>query len=519
MLETPGFRFKGADLSVNSNDISISKSDGIAPGESLEVRANIYNLGMDPGKEVAVALVMSLPGGTNPVEVARITVPEVPLYGPTPVKFPWIAVPGEHALRVVIDPDKKLEENSRFNNEALITVKVPGKDTPPKLEIRSPDQGQKFSKPKVQLDASGIDESGISLMEYRIDGGLWTQRQGSDRLSEEVTIQPGDHTIFFRATDVSGNQITESRTISVTFDKPVLILLEPADGAIIDQNIVTAKIELGDPAKIACVEARTGGGAWRDIPIAGEKASSFKIPAEFGRQSLEVKAVDVNGVEASISRSIDVTSQADEPIQQMPQKSPEQVPEGTPREEIPGGILFEGLNWTVVDDPSPSEPSKWVVKDDKLQQLSNIFRTDREYEFWQGTHIFAGSDSSTDYELSFDISSSDDDGIGAIVRYQDRNNYYRFILVQDSANRGPFRRLEKFEKGQRTLLAEDKNGYTPGQIYHFEFKAIEDALEVWMDGIKILSARDSSFGSGKAGFVAYASPGLSIWNIKINDSV
>ena len=182
-----------------------------------------------------------------------------------------------------------------------------------------------------------------------------------------------------------------------------------------------------------------------------------------------------------------------------------------------GGIPIVAASWTIVDDPYPSEPSQWVVQDNALKQLSNIYRTDREYEFYQGTHIVAGSLDWTDYVLSFDMKSADNDGIGAIVRYQDKDNYYRFITVQDSGNHGPFRRFEKFVNGVRTVLAEDKIGYLSVQVYHMQFKAIGNALEVWMDGSKILSASDQTFKSGKIGFLSYASKGLGIANVKVVD--
>jgi hypothetical protein len=178
-------------------------------------------------------------------------------------------------------------------------------------------------------------------------------------------------------------------------------------------------------------------------------------------------------------------------------------------------LFLDGFEWTVVDDPSPSEPSQWVVQNGTLQQLSNIFRKDREYEFWQGTHVVAGSLDWTDYILSFDMTPVDDDGVGALVRYQDKDNYYRFVMVQDSANQGPFRLLEKFVNGERIVLANDSQGYIPGKTYQFQFKVVGDSQEVWMSGERILTAKDDTFKSGKLGFMAYASPSLTIQNIKV----
>ncbi|MDO8942861.1 MAG: CARDB domain-containing protein, partial [Desulfobacterales bacterium] len=269
VFDTPGFRFKGMDLGVNSNDLSISRPGELKPGDKVEITANLQNLGMDPGKDVTVALMQTPMGSGNSIEVARVTVPEVPLYGPLPVKLPWTAVPGEQVLRVVIDPDKTLEENSRFNNEALLTVKVSGKDTPPQLEVTQPEDGKKFDAPKVRIEMRGIDESGISLLEYAIDGGLWTARKGADRISEEIAVQPGAHTLHFRATDCSGNQAACSRQITVECATPTLAILIPAEGAVLPRGSVAVTVGFDSPAGIKALEARAADGAWKAIEFSG----------------------------------------------------------------------------------------------------------------------------------------------------------------------------------------------------------------------------------------------------------
>lgn len=309
VYDTPGFRFKGMDLGVNSNDITISKQGELTPGEKVEITANIHNLGMDAGKDVTVALLQAPVGSPNSIEVARMTLPEVPLYGPKHVKFTWTAVPGEQALRVVIDPDKTLEENTRFNNEALLIVKVSGKDNPPQIGITLPEEGKKFDCPKVKLEARGIDESGISLMEYRIDSGLWNQRKGADIISEEIIVQPGEHIIYFRAVDCSGNQTEASRRISVACSRPSVAIESPAEGEFIAQNMVTVKVALENPETIRTMEARTADGAWKTIDLTCQKTIVFELVFEFGKQQLEVKVVDTNGVEAVASRMVEITTQ------------------------------------------------------------------------------------------------------------------------------------------------------------------------------------------------------------------
>ncbi len=182
-------------------------------------------------------------------------------------------------------------------------------------------------------------------------------------------------------------------------------------------------------------------------------------------------------------------------------------------------LVAQGLTWHIVDDPSPSAPSDWAVttnesKDEVISQRSNIYRTEREYEFWQGTHIWGGySSGMSDYNWGFDCRSDDDDGWGAIIRYQDENNYYRFITVQDSTNGGPFRRLEKFVNGVRTVLDEKKEGFVPGKVHLFRMSAFKDQIKVYLDKELILSAKDTTFSKGMMGLLTYADSGFSAWHL------
>lgn len=188
-------------------------------------------------------------------------------------------------------------------------------------------------------------------------------------------------------------------------------------------------------------------------------------------------------------------------------------------EEILFKDLFDreeiGDAWTIVDDVTPSTPSIWAIRDNSLMQLSNIYRVDREYDFWTGTHIVAGSDDWENYELTCEVTANDDDGIGAIVRYQDQDNYYRIIAVADSYNKGPFIRLEVFEDGERFVLDEINEPYTPNEIYEIKFIANGPNLEVWINGDKVLSAKDNTFKKGKIGFLTYATESFAVTNVVV----
>ncbi|MFH0968879.1 MAG: hypothetical protein V1862_14470, partial [Methanobacteriota archaeon] len=184
------------------------------------------------------------------------------------------------------------------------------------------------------------------------------------------------------------------------------------------------------------------------------------------------------------------------------------------KESVSGSEADTG--WVIVEDPNPSEPSNWVIQDGIITQNSNIFRTDNEYDFWQGTHIVSGSSDDTDYVLSFTMKAEDNDGMGAIVRYQDKGNYYRFITLVDPVNKGPFTRLEKFVDGKRIVIDENKKAYEPGKEYKVVFNAIGNKLDVSFDGESMVHGVDDTFSSGKVGFLTYAQTGFKVSDIMVS---
>ncbi len=160
--------------------------------------------------------------------------------------------------------------------------------------------------------------------------------------------------------------------------------------------------------------------------------------------------------------------------------------------------------WKVVDDPYPSGgPSEWYVADGQLNQDSNIYRSDDEYAYYQGSHIYADVPAFTDFNFEFDLTPDDDDGVGAIFRYQDQNNYYRFLMVDDTGNEGPFRRLDKVVAGKVTILTSETVGFDYEPI-HYQISAVGSQLTVQAGGQTILTASDASLTSGKIGFMTYA---------------
>jgi hypothetical protein len=119
----------------------------------------------------------------------------------------------------------------------------------------------------------------------------------------------------------------------------------------------------------------------------------------------------------------------------------------------------------------------------------------------------------TDYRVSVKIRSNDNGSIGAIFRYVDDMNYYRFSW---NAAAG-FRRLEKIQNKVVTVLAEDSVPYVTGRTYQLEVVAQGPRLTVLIDRVQVLSATDSSFNRGRIALFSGYNPGSSFDDVVVQD--
>jgi len=151
--------------------------------------------------------------------------------------------------------------------------------------------------------------------------------------------------------------------------------------------------------------------------------------------------------------------------------------------------------WTVVDEGDTGWPSVWEISNGVLVQSSNIFggSLNGADPVKPGTYAFAGDAGWSTYDLRFSLRSSDDDGIGAMFRYQDAQNYYRFSMDKERA----FRRVTKTVGGVTTILAQDSVPYITNQWYAVKIRVIGNRIQVEMDGVLLFDILDASLPSGK----------------------
>lgn len=168
-------------------------------------------------------------------------------------------------------------------------------------------------------------------------------------------------------------------------------------------------------------------------------------------------------------------------------------------------------NYSVVDEGENSGPSSWSAANGVLTQKSNIWGgdIDRSRPEKPGTFALYGNYSWRNYGVSLDLRSEDDDAIGLMVRYQDRDNYYRISLNHQEKSR----RIIKKVKGKTTILAEDAITYTPTIWFKIKVICIEDKIIFYQDGTLIFTIKDTDLKTGKFGLYCWGNEGGAFKNI------
>ncbi|MDR6550876.1 polysaccharide lyase 8 family protein [Paenibacillus qinlingensis] len=148
------------------------------------------------------------------------------------------------------------------------------------------------------------------------------------------------------------------------------------------------------------------------------------------------------------------------------------------------GWSTTGGTWSVVTDGSK------MYSQTNTTLSSGIFAT-------------AGSASWTDYSveakikpMSFPISTA---VVGLVARYTDVNNRYNFTYSNGVLD------ISKRVNGVATALASKAYSLIPGTTYTFKAQLNGSTLELYVNGVKELTASDATFTSGKIGLTSYKS--------------
>ncbi len=145
----------------------------------------------------------------------------------------------------------------------------------------------------------------------------------------------------------------------------------------------------------------------------------------------------------------------------------------------------------------------WVENDGIMKQTSNYYTGG----YIGGAYAIAGSRMWSDYTLSADFSSADNDKIGFVFRYQDSQNFYLFTWQQQ----GSLRFIKRFVDGVETDLSVDSVAYVSNTWYHIEIVTEDSLFKCYIDSSLVFEVTDTSFSSGKAGLYCHGNTG-SYWD-------
>lgn len=178
-------------------------------------------------------------------------------------------------------------------------------------------------------------------------------------------------------------------------------------------------------------------------------------------------------------------------------------------------------NWEQIDnEPAYSGPGKWLIEDGVLRQTSNIwaYQAPDEFKYHLGTNLITGNEKWDNYSLNVICRATDNDGIGIIFRYVDKNNYYRFYLMDDNSNGGPVQRLQKYINGEPYTIYEEKpSSAIPKGWFSLTADLRDDSIKVYLNGELFASQRDTRFIEGRIGLACYAMSGAYFDSVTVSE--
>ena len=126
---------------------------------------------------------------------------------------------------------------------------------------------------------------------------------------------------------------------------------------------------------------------------------------------------------------------------------------------------------------------------------------DTNYDIWANPSKSFPGDVRVEVDAT-KLAGPDDNDFGLICRYQDKNNFYFFLISSDG-----YAAIGKYEGGNQKLISSDKmvkaEGITLGAATnHIRADCIGSDLKLYVNGNLAATATDSSFTSGDVGLMA-----------------
>ncbi|MCK5682696.1 DUF1080 domain-containing protein, partial [bacterium] len=172
--------------------------------------------------------------------------------------------------------------------------------------------------------------------------------------------------------------------------------------------------------------------------------------------------------------------------------------------------------WNKLDLGNNSGPSNWYVNTTtkQLVDTTNIHYSPHDSPEFKGTSFLAGDTEWGNYTFSINLMSPDNDLFGMVFRYQDQDNYYRFIMNNDWYN-DKSKTLDRRVAGVSSQMSIVSGGYQSGKWENLSVIAYNDDIYCYFNNTLVTHKTDPNLKTGKIGLTKWAQDPSYFDNIKV----
>jgi hypothetical protein len=168
--------------------------------------------------------------------------------------------------------------------------------------------------------------------------------------------------------------------------------------------------------------------------------------------------------------------------------------------------------WLVLDPEGAIDgPSVWSASASGFVQSSHISVPGPEK---LGAHLVT-SRQWGGMQLSLALEPTEDGAIGVLIRYLDKQNYYRFSMSRAES----YRRLEKRVDGAMSVLWQDATPFELGHVIRLSVRAKGGLILGFLDGQQLFSVIDHDISSGGVGLYTWGNGGTLFEEPRVLDPV
>lgn len=265
-------------------------SSQIQPGVPLDVEFNLTNSGNVATSGVVKAMIIDQ--DTNAIKDTKEQQIDLPLNASQAGQL-ILASSGLDMKSYLVELQYLSQENSINVASTTFTVKD---GIPPVLTVSTLADGS-YTNNGI-LNISGKVTDNIGVKDLRINGVI--EPINSDgSFSYALVLKSGANTVTTVATDLAGNQETDTRTITLDLTAPLLVVTIPADNTKTSSAILTVS---GNVDETSTVTVKLGNSVLNAAMSGNSFTSTVNLVA--GYNTVEITATDLAGNQSSQKRTV-----------------------------------------------------------------------------------------------------------------------------------------------------------------------------------------------------------------------